>query len=239
MAYFAESRRDTFDVAYLNSVWSHVENALRKRRNTFSVNPNSGGLGIFLHDIDGLEDDPLLRKMTFRIEPQSAFPKLAGQVNASGGSGISTKGFKTIIVMLTPKQWTAFQKYPNNLHSLIRDRFIHELAHHIDWDRHPKVGTTGKAAETGDTTTYYNHPAEVNAYLLEYMAAISRMINTNEVLKDKITTGGRKEFMAFAKVMRNGDPSWREFFNNLTPENEVRVQKRLYSFWKDHFPGAV
>lgn len=143
--------------------------------------------------------------------------------------------------------------YPDTLKGTVKTlkkQIVHELVHHFDHLR--MEGGWGEADKSyvnpqEDSAGYYNHPLEMNAY---FQQGAQEKVDEWQELKSRLdpTTGPDNEgdnthqgavwriddfsnatYQTFLQSWKQG--VGRTFWQNLTPKNQRRMQKRVYDLW--------
>jgi len=114
----------------------------------------------------------------------------------------------------------------------IKQTFIHEFIHYLDWLRSKGYSPKGGTAKHGmEHPSYFNHPWEFNAYFQDGADAMERWIKENKLYVRRVW----KSYDAFMKLItqENGELYFfnTKFIKNLDDKFKKKFQQRLYQFW--------
>ena len=109
-----------------------------------------------------------------------------------------------------------------------KDAYYHELQHFYDYILYGKkfknFSTSLIKKEKGDKA-YYNTFKEINAYFIQH---VTKFLNK----EDGVSYRSLKSFEEF-KYEFILEPSFKEFYINLTDKNKNKINKRLYQIYLD------
>ena len=104
----------------------------------------------------------------------------------------------------------------------------HEFLHLLDGFRNPKI-LSGTRYKNGSENSYYNDPAEFNAYFHDLVNMLVGVIEGGKDAKDYAELYGfTGDFLQDFKSMTNQDIYTRKFVKSLTPARRKALLKRVY-----------
>lgn len=143
--------------------------------------------------------------------------------NSKGGYAIGTyKNYKVIII-------TNLREDKNPSNGIIKDSFIHEFIHYLDFKR---SGYSSKVINLKNYNDYYNDAGEFNAY---YQESVNFIINLLE--NEETNVHFKKKFKNF-----NDFYSWmisnvfdKDFVKNLNEKYKKKLKNRIYNVYDKFF----
>lgn len=143
--------------------------------------------------------------------------------NSKGGYAIgSFKNYKVIIIT------NLFgDKNPSN--GIIKDSFIHEFIHYLDFKR---SGYSSKVINLKNYNDYYNDASEFNAYYQESVNFIIDILEneeTNEQFKKKFNNFNDFYLWMISNVFD------KDFIKNLNEKYKKKLKKRTYNVYAKFF----
>jgi len=143
--------------------------------------------------------------------------------NNRGGYSFGTfKNFKVIVITNL-----FVDKNPSN--GIVKDSFIHEFIHYLDFKR---SGYSPKAINLKNYNDYYNSASEFNAF---YQESVNFIIDLLE--NDETSIQFKKKFKNF-----NDFYSWmisnvfdKDFIKNLNDKYKIKLKKRVYNVYDKFF----
>jgi len=149
----------------------------------------------------------------------------------TGGSGYggamgTSQGWDVMVLPALLGQWN-----PKHLATRIdRTAVIHELIHYLTPEA-PGGSGTARMAEKGETSRYYNSPAEWQAFWQEGAAQLERTlrwpsINHPNVREQFVGDGSINAILARAKIYWNKD-----FLFYMDAKTKRKFDKRLAQLW--------
>jgi len=101
--------------------------------------------------------------------------------------------------------------------------FLHEFIHYIDFSKN-KFTASAKSLHSAGDEGYYNSPHEMRAYYNEAIHKLEQRKDFKDIMKKSYNDFMHDVIGLFQQ----------SFIRNLTQENEKRIAKRLYMFWKSY-----